>query len=74
MVLMNMINTEIRMTQRAGQFDECFEELSEKARNDLEFKIYALRLSLPYIGDNGARELIMQVARFVENRLEDEHV
>ena len=57
---------EPKLTERSALFDKCYDELSEKARHDLDFRLFALNLYCEGLGEKGAKELIIQIARQAE--------
>lgn len=58
---------ETTLKQRVKQFDECFLELSTEAQNDLTRRIhYAFPVLVDGGGEMSIKELIFQLARFME--------
>lgn len=64
------MNIKDKLSTRATQFDICFAELSPEAQNDLQGKIDYIASVFPKNGGGvmSAKELIIQVAKFVEQK------
>jgi hypothetical protein len=61
-----MTTEQDKLTQRARMFDECFAELSPAAQQDLKNRIEYLSSTMDKGGLLSAKELLLQLARYVD--------